>query len=75
MDREAKTNILVFKWMQEGGILQGVDDIYKSIRRLVQSIYDHLPDEKLDELYEFVDPGDEDETVPNNDNTNSNQDI
>ena len=66
MDREAKTNILVFKWMQEGGILQGVDDIYKSLRRLVQSIYDHLPDEKLDELYAFIDPGSEDEEVSDN---------
>tara|TARA_Y100001951_G_scaffold56030_1_gene44406 strand:+ start:203 stop:451 length:249 start_codon:yes stop_codon:yes gene_type:complete len=71
MDREHKTSILVFRWMQLGGISQSIDDIYKSAKLLITSIYDKLPDNKINELYEETKAGEDDE-VSNNNNPSSN---
>ena len=54
MDRLAKTQYLVKTWMKEQGIDLQLENIEYSIRFLIQTIYDKLPDNKVEELYEAV---------------------
>jgi len=70
-DRQYKTSKLVSKWLYEDGIGRSMENVYESIRNLITSIYDKLPDNKLDELFEEITSGEDDE-VSNNNNTSSN---
>ena len=71
VDRKKKTEHLVARWMHEDGITSRLEEIYQSMRSLVRGIFDKVSDKKLDTLFEEITSGDEDETVSNNDNTNS----
>jgi len=71
MDRKKKTEHLVARWMHEDSITSRIEEIYQSMRSLVRGIFDKLPDNKIDELFEEVVSGEDDE-ISNNNNTSSN---
>ena len=72
MDRKKKTEHLVARWMHEDSITSRIEEIYQSMRSLVRGIYDKLPDNKIDELFEDVTSGEDFyEEVSNNNDTSS----
>ena len=65
-ERYEMTEYLTKPWVKYKGIDIQLENIAHSIQFLIKSIYDKLPDNKVEELYE---------AVSNNNNTNSDQDI
>jgi len=70
-ERYEKTEYLTKTWMKEQGIDLHLENVEYSIKCLIKGIYDKLPDNKINELYEETKAGEDDE-VSNNNNPSSN---
>ncbi len=53
-ERFDKTEYLTKTWIKEQGIDIQLENIAHSIKFLIKRIYDKLPDNKVEELYEAV---------------------
>ena len=53
-ERYEKTEYLTKTWIKEQGIDIQLENIAHSIKFLIKRIYDKLPDNKVEELYEAV---------------------